>query len=69
MPAANMSSTRIHCAQAPNGSIERGSGENPPVAMAVKEWHDRVVEVACRAPGPRSRRSSGSTMPIAVMPM
>jgi len=38
MPAANMIRIRIHCDHAPNGSSERGSGEKPPVAIAVNVW-------------------------------
>ena len=36
VPAMIMKTTIVHCAQAPNGSMERALGEKPPAESVVK---------------------------------
>jgi hypothetical protein len=48
-----MKTTIVHCAQAPNGSIERALGEKPPAESVVNAWQTALKR---SMPGARSSR-------------
>ena len=66
MPAMIMKTTIVHCAQAPNGSMERALGEKPPAESVVNAWQTALKR---SMPGARSSRPSdpersGSPAPV-----
>ncbi len=56
MPAMIMKTTIVHCAQAPNGSMERALGEKPPAESVVN-----ACVTALNRSMPGARPSSPST--------